>query len=181
MSLYIVNVILLSLTVYNDTYNRSVRWTCTSSQEQLHTANLPVPACKSYMRSCKCQASGRPAFMVDKASSTPLHSPPVKGRPPNMNTIGLPRCRVSSNTSSAAVPLQHNMVTLNVLRRLTHFGCMQQYAAWKGMSSMIPANFLQYIGQPDSIQASYCPIMQCLWFADVACAQAASTTALVWQ
>lgn len=40
-----------------------------------------------------------PAFMVDRASSAPAHMPPVKGRPPEMNTMGLPRAFVSySNT-----------------------------------------------------------------------------------
>jgi hypothetical protein len=34
-----------------------------------------------------------------RASSAPAHRPPVKGREPNMNTIGLPRAFVSSNTS----------------------------------------------------------------------------------
>ena len=49
--------------------------------------------------------SGAPVFMVESASSTPLQSPPVNGRPPYVKTIGFPRAFVSSKTSSLAVPL----------------------------------------------------------------------------
>ena len=46
-----------------------------------------------------------PVRMVESASSTPLHRPPVKGRDPYLKTMGLPRAFVSSNTSPFAVAL----------------------------------------------------------------------------
>lgn len=52
-----------------------------------------------------------PAFMVEMASSVPAQRPPVNGRPRKRYTIGLPRARVSSNTSPLALPGEHGCIS----------------------------------------------------------------------
>ena len=55
--------------------------------------------------------------MVASASSTPLHSPPVKGCVPYLNTMGLPLFIVSSNSFPLAVALhtmQHQSCTVRI-------------------------------------------------------------------
>ena len=67
----------------------------------------------------RAATSGAPAFMVDSASTAPAHMPPVKGRPPEMNTIGFPRSFVSC---------QHPMVPLSDQMVLSGNGAIQHRA-----------------------------------------------------
>ena len=68
-----------------------------------------------------------PVRMVDRASSTPLQRPPVKGRDPYLKTIGFPRAFVSSNGAPFAVALhsrQHPARTLQPALRRCHSICI---------------------------------------------------------
>ena len=88
--------------------------------------------------------------MLAIASSTPLQSPPVNGRPPYRNTIGLPRARVSSKRWPSAVALRDTLLQQTVWQLAPHKTALLDFG--KVTLSMQPAQLSRAASALDGLR-----------------------------